>query len=213
MKRGFLVCAAVAVLIAAAGLFLPSAEAREGHGPPPPIAVPAPPPLMHIPGTYSYFMPDIDADIVFFRGGWYRHYRGTWFRSDRFNGRWTPVPPRRLPMVLRNLPPNWKQVPPGQPRLPHDQVLRSWQQWERERHWDRPAPQPAPRYEQPREPRHEERYEERREPRHEERYEERREPRHEDDRNEERRDPRPDQRPDHAPGDDYRDEGPGGGHP
>ncbi len=103
---------------------------------PPPLALPAPPPLMVIPGTYAYFAPDVDADIIFFEGYWYRPYRGGWYRSTVYNGRWAPVPPRRVPSVLMNLPSNWRRVPPGHERIPYGQVKKNWRQWEHEKHWD-----------------------------------------------------------------------------
>ena len=37
-------------------------------GLPPPFVVSAPPPVVVIPGTYVYAVPDIDVEILFFQG-------------------------------------------------------------------------------------------------------------------------------------------------
>jgi hypothetical protein len=104
---------------------------------PPPIAIVAPPPLVLIPGTYAYFAPDMDVDIIFFQGFWYRPFRGGWYRADDYNGRWVLVPSKRVPLVIMNLPPNWKRIPPGHQRIPHSQVKSNWKAWERDKYWDK----------------------------------------------------------------------------
>lgn len=131
---------AAAALLAAAVLCSPVIAGVDVHitiTPPVPLVIPAPPPLVLIPGTYAYAAPDVEADILFFQGYWYRPYHDGWYRSDSYNGRWVLVPQRRVPMVLQQLPPNWRQAPPGHQRIPYGQVKKNWRQWEREKHWDR----------------------------------------------------------------------------
>jgi len=48
---------------------------------PPPIVFPGPPELIVIPDTYVYVVPDIDADIFFGDGWWWRLWEGRWYRS------------------------------------------------------------------------------------------------------------------------------------
>jgi hypothetical protein len=49
--------------------------------PPPRLVIPAPPPMFVIPRTYVYFAPDVDADVFFYQGYWYRPHQGHWYRS------------------------------------------------------------------------------------------------------------------------------------
>ena len=56
-------------------------------GPPPSYRFSAPPPVVVIPGTYVYMIPDIDTDVFFFSGYWFRSYGGHWFRAGPTTGR------------------------------------------------------------------------------------------------------------------------------
>ncbi len=104
----------------------------------PRLVIPAPPALFVIPGTYVYYPPDVDVDIFFYHGYWYRPYRGGWYISNGYNGPWRSVGPRHVPRALINVPPTYRRVPPGHERLPHAMVQKNWRTWERERHWDHP---------------------------------------------------------------------------
>jgi hypothetical protein len=44
--------------------------------PPPPLVIPAPPPVIVVPDTYVYFAPEVEADLLFHHGYWYRPYQG-----------------------------------------------------------------------------------------------------------------------------------------
>ena len=74
-------------------------------GPPPPMFINAPPPMVVIPGTYVYTVADPGIDILFYNGYWFRPHEGRWFRSRAYNGPWAFVPPRQVPGVIVNLPP------------------------------------------------------------------------------------------------------------
>ena len=97
----------------------------------------APPAVVFIPGTYVYTVPDVDIDIVFYQGYWYRPYRDYWYRSTSYNGPWRHIVRERVPGVFFNLPPDYRHVPPGHQRIPYGQVKKNWKHWERERYWDR----------------------------------------------------------------------------
>jgi hypothetical protein len=107
------------------------------HIPLPGLVIPAPPALIVIPGTYVYYPPDVDVDIFFYHGYWYRPYRGGWYIADGYNGPWRTIGPRRVPRALIGLPPTYRRIPPGYERMPHDMVQRNWRTWEKERHWDK----------------------------------------------------------------------------
>jgi hypothetical protein len=105
----------------------------------PVFEIPAPPAVVVIPGTYAYFAPDADVDILFYHNYWYRPYRGRWYRGLGYNGPWSFVPETRVPGVLLHLPPGYRHMQPGYERIPYGQVKKNWRNWERERYWDRQA--------------------------------------------------------------------------
>ena len=106
-------------------------------GPPPRYVVPAPPPVVVIPGTYVYLVPDIAVDILFYNGYWYRPHQGYWFRSRSYNGPWAYLAPPQVPRVLIELPPDYRRVPPGYHRTPYGQLKKNYGRWERERYWEK----------------------------------------------------------------------------
>jgi hypothetical protein len=104
----------------------------------PAIRYAAPPEVVVIPGTYVYMVPDIDVDVLFFQGYWWRPYEGQWYRSRDYNGQWSYVEPGRIPSGLRELPQDYRQrLSPGYERIPHGDVERNWEKWEKEKYWDR----------------------------------------------------------------------------
>jgi hypothetical protein len=107
---------------------------------PPVFRIAAPPPTVVIPGSYVYVVPDIDVDILFFRGAWYRPHEGHWFRASSYNGPWRFVAPNRMPREVVELPNHdYRRIPPGHSRIPYGQLKKGWKGWERNRHWDRDA--------------------------------------------------------------------------
>jgi hypothetical protein len=104
----------------------------------PTIKFAAPPDLVVIPGTYVYIVPDIDVDVLFFQGYWWRPYKGYWYRSQDYKGQWSYVEPGRIPNGLRSLPQDYRyHLSPGYERIPHRDVERNWEKWEKEKYWDR----------------------------------------------------------------------------
>jgi len=104
----------------------------------PAIRFEAPPDVVVIPGTYVYMVPDIDVDVLFFQGYWWRPYEGHWYRSRNYKGSWRYVEPRRIPSGLRELPPDYRhRLSPEYERVAQRDVQRNWKKWEKERHWDR----------------------------------------------------------------------------
>jgi hypothetical protein len=141
MKAKLLTAIIVSSSITISGLSFPT-NANAGVSvniniPLPGLVIGAPPVMMVIPGTYAYFAPDVDADIFFYHGYWYRPYRGQWYLSAEYNGPWGSLALRSVPDVLLNLPPHYRQVPPYYGRLPYGMVRKNWRNWEEERHWDK----------------------------------------------------------------------------
>ena len=97
----------------------------------------APPDLVVIPGTYVYMVPDIDVDVLFYQGDWWRPYQGRWYRSLDYDGQWSYVEAERIPSGLRALPQDYRhRLSTGYERIHHGDVKRNWRHWEKEKHWD-----------------------------------------------------------------------------
>jgi hypothetical protein len=134
---GFVVVAVVSLMLA--GVTSPAhAGTRIGIGINLPVfTFAAPPPVVVIPGTYAYFAPEADIDIVFYNGFWYRPYEGRWFRARGYNGPWGHIEGRRVPGVLRELPPDYRRTYRERPRIAYRDFHRNWRGWEKSRHWER----------------------------------------------------------------------------
>lgn len=102
----------------------------------PAIKVAAPPAVVVIPGTYVYIAPDLDEDVFFYRGHWWRSHGRKWYRSDDFGGPWIIISLDRTPRALRSLPVRYRDLPPGLERMPPGQVKKNWKKWEEDRHWE-----------------------------------------------------------------------------
>ena len=105
----------------------------------PPLAyeVPAPPPMVVIPGTYVYAVPDGGVNMLFYHGYWWRPYEGRWYRSARYNDSWAYVRSERVPRAVIELPPDYHRHFASGPRIAHEDMQRNWKSWERDRYWDR----------------------------------------------------------------------------
>lgn len=103
----------------------------------PPLVFSTPPPVVVVPGTYVYAVPDIEVGLFFYQGFWYRPYEGHWYWASSYNGPWGVIDISRVPRVLVSLPPGAWRVPHGYHRIPHAEFRENWRRWEHEKHWDR----------------------------------------------------------------------------
>ncbi len=140
MKRGMINLVLIAAVLSAGGLINPvKSEARVDVNitiPLPGLGIAVPPAMIVVPGTYAYFAPDVETDLFFYHGYWYRPYQGEWYYSVEYNGPWGRVAIGNMPPPLINLPPDYRNIPPGYERMPYHMVQRSWRRWEEERYWD-----------------------------------------------------------------------------
>jgi len=111
---------------------------------PPPVMFPGPPQLVVIPETDIYAVPDVDVDVFFYGGWWWRPWEGRWYRSQNYDSGWshyqgTPSFHQSVPSSWRNdyRQRRWKGHQWDQQRVPHQQVQQNWQGWERDRHWEK----------------------------------------------------------------------------
>lgn len=111
---------------------------------PPAIVYAEPPELIVLPETYIYAVPDIEADIYFHDGWWWRPWDGHWYRSRSYSSGWShyqnvPVFARQIPSGWRNeyRERRWKGHKWHIQRLPQRQVQQNWNGWEKNRHWEK----------------------------------------------------------------------------
>lgn len=101
----------------------------------PVLKVGSDPMMAVIPGTYVYFAVDLDDDLFFYQGYWWRIHKGRWHRATAAGGPWVFF--KTVPHPLLNLPPGWRNLPPGHAKFKFNVVKRNWKQWEKEKRWDR----------------------------------------------------------------------------
>jgi hypothetical protein len=107
------------------------------QAPLPPLVIPSPPGLVVIPNTHVYYPPDLNVDIFFYHGFWYRPYRdGQWYRARHYNGPWGPIVINRVPRAVIAVPPGFRRGPIHE-QIPYGQLKKNWRGWERDPHWDR----------------------------------------------------------------------------
>lgn len=97
----------------------------------PAVVLSAPPAVVMIPGSPVYYDPDIDVDIFFYHGYWYRPYRQRWYRAGHYNGPWRHIAPRAVPTSIVKLPPDYRHIPPGHEKIPYGQLKKHWKERER----------------------------------------------------------------------------------
>ena len=111
---------------------------------PPPIVFAAPPEMVVIPETYVYVVPDVDADIFFYGGWWWRPWEGRWYRSQNYSSGWVHY--QNVPSFYREVPSGWRNDYRqhrwggrqwNYQRIPQQQVHQNWNNWEKDRHWER----------------------------------------------------------------------------
>ena len=154
MKRTAIGAAAAICLFLMFSSAAPALEIDMGVGiGAPPVKYAKPPELQPIPGRYAYFVPDIDIDLFFYHGLWYRPFKGRWFSSENYTGPWENI--HKAPPALSDLPRHYRIPRRGYSRIPYIEVRKNWERWENERHWDKRGEYGEPgKHERDREKRH-----------------------------------------------------------
>lgn len=143
MRRSIWTAVLLASILASS---LPAMAAADVHVsiPLPPVVFPAPPALVVIPETYVYAVPDVEGEIFFYGGWWWRPWEGRWYRSRRYDSGWQHY--RRVPAFYKKVPRGWrndyrerrwKGKEWRHESIPHEQVERNWRSWEKGRHWEK----------------------------------------------------------------------------
>lgn len=96
-------CGLMSVLLC--GLMAPMAHAQVhinvNIGPPPPVIVQAPPPMLYLPEPAIYVAAGTPYDIFFISGRYYYLHGDNWFWGPGYGGPWTYVSYRTLPRGLQ----------------------------------------------------------------------------------------------------------------
>jgi hypothetical protein len=98
----FLALAIVAPIPAMAGVYV-----NIGIPLPPPIVFSSPPDVIVMPDTSDvYVAPDIDVDLFFWNGWWWRSWEGRWYRSPYYNRGWAYF--NSIPSFYFDVDPGWR---------------------------------------------------------------------------------------------------------
>jgi hypothetical protein len=119
-------------------------EVSVNIGLPPPIVFAAPPEMIVLPETYVYVVPDIDVDIFFYNGWWWRPWEGHWYRSRYYNRSWVHY--GSVPRFYTEVPSAWRNDYRDHrwgghqwnyQRIPQQKVQQNWKGWEKNRYWEK----------------------------------------------------------------------------
>jgi len=112
---------------------------------PPPVVFQAPPNVIVMPDTnYVYVVPDIDVDMFFWYGWWWRLWEGRWYRSHYYDRGWAYYD--RIPSFYFDVDPgwrghyrdhNWYGHRWNYERIPNRRLQQNWKSWQNNRHWER----------------------------------------------------------------------------
>ena len=112
---------------------------------PPPIIFGAPPDVIVMPDTDDvYVVPDIDVDLFFWNGWWWRLWEGRWYRSRYYNRGWGYY--TNVPSFYFDVDPGWRGYYSDHnwyghrwdyERVPNRQLQQNWRSWQNNRRWER----------------------------------------------------------------------------
>jgi hypothetical protein len=112
---------------------------------PPPIAFGAPPDVIALPDTNDVYVdPDIDVDLFFWNGWWWRLWQGRWYRSHYYDRSWAYY--QKVPSFYFDVDPGWRGYYRDHhwyghrwnyERIPNRQLQKNWKSWHKDRHWER----------------------------------------------------------------------------
>lgn len=159
MKKIFLFVT-LAALILAPQIARAEINVQVGIPLPPAIVITTDLDLIPIPLTDAYAAPDVDVEIYFWGGWWWRPWQGRWYRSRHYNSGWAYY--NRVPAFYPRVHPRWREAYRERRwdgrewnyrKVPRRDVERNWNKWEREKYWQRhnnwgvqPRPKPRPGY-------------------------------------------------------------------
>ncbi len=112
---------------------------------PPPIVFQAPPQVIVLPDAPDvYVVPDVDIDLFFYNGWWWRFWDGYWYRSRYYDRDWVYFD--HVPRFYFDVDPDWRGFYRGHEwhghpwdyrRIPNGQLQRNWSTWHSNGYWQR----------------------------------------------------------------------------
>ena len=110
---------------------------------PPPIPFAAPPEVIVMPETNGvYVAPDIDIDLFFWNGFWWRPWEGRWYRSPYYDRDWVYYD--AVPIFYFNIDPHWRTYYHNHnwygynwnyERIPYERLQQNWKNWQARKSW------------------------------------------------------------------------------
>jgi len=112
---------------------------------PPPVVFGAPPAVVVLPDTDDvYVVPDMDIDIFFWNGWWWRPWEGRWYRSRYYDRGWAYY--NHVPRFYFDVDPGWRGYYRSHDwhghrwnyeHIPDQRLRANWYNWRNNRHWER----------------------------------------------------------------------------
>lgn len=144
MKKSFWGALLLTLVITVPIPALAGVDVNISIGLPPLIVFAAPPELIVLPDTYVYVAPEIDVDLFFWNGWWWRLWEGRWYRSHYYDRSWSYY--NRVPSFYFDIDPGWRGYYRDRnwyghrwdyERIPHQRLRQNWKSWQNNRHWER----------------------------------------------------------------------------
>jgi hypothetical protein len=103
------------------------------------------PDVIPLPETDNvYVVPDLDIDVFFWNGWWWRPWQGGWYRSQYYSRGWGHY--GGIPTFYYDVDPGWRRYyrdrnwygnPWRYERIHSRNLHQNWRQWHNDRHWER----------------------------------------------------------------------------
>ena len=145
MKKLLLGAILLGLAIVGPGRALAEISVGIGISLPPPVVFEAPPAVVVLPDTDDvYVVPDIDVDIFFWNGWWWRPWEGRWYRSRYYDRGWAYY--NHVPRFYFDVEPGWRGYYRSHDwhghrwnyeRIPDQRLRANWYNWRNNRHWER----------------------------------------------------------------------------
>jgi hypothetical protein len=126
-------------------LEVPPATSEYSEAPPATSEYSEAPDVIPLPETDNvYVVPDLDIDVFFWNGWWWRPWQGGWYRSRYYSRGWSHY--GGIPTFYYDVDPgwrvyyrdlNWYGKPWHYERIDYRHLHQNWKQWHDDRHWER----------------------------------------------------------------------------
>ncbi len=110
---------------------------------PPPIVFAGPPEVIVMPETDGVYVdPDVDVDLFFWDGFWWRLWEGRWYRSAYYDRDWVYYD--AVPRFYFNIDPHWRTYYHNHnwyghnwnyERIPYQRLHENWKSWQAKKSW------------------------------------------------------------------------------